>query len=69
MDTKRAKELLEKYNAGKCTPEECLIVERFYGDSIKSNLERYGEEELKSATASSWASIRNGIAPRQISKA
>lgn len=64
MDTKRAKELLEKYNQGDCTPEERLIVERFYGSSIETNMETYGEEELKKASARSWASLHNTVAPK-----
>lgn len=59
MRDSKAEKLLEKYIAGACTPEERVIVESFYGKSIRQNPDYYDQDHLTQASQDSWKGIQN----------
>ncbi|HMI03988.1 MAG TPA: FecR domain-containing protein [Pedobacter sp.] len=60
MNNKEAKELLDKYFAGECTPEERLLVERAYNLQDNQYTQFISEEKYEEIKAQVWGNLDLG---------
>lgn len=60
MDTLQAKQLMEKYLSGTCTPEEKALVERAY-NRVPLEREEREEEVYQRIAAAAWEDVERGM--------
>lgn len=61
MDSEKTKELLKRYQEGKCTNEEKRIIDKWYKTQVKRNLNYQTDEELNELRTAGWDSISNEL--------
>ncbi|SKD00885.1 FecR family protein [Chitinophaga ginsengisegetis] len=65
MDANQAKALLERYRAGKCSPEEQLLVEQWYDQMVETGEWHWSEDEKQAVAARMEAHLLSQIMPKQ----